>query len=175
MLTVITLGGPFPHQIDDPHLDLTGEGHRTVFGLTILCIALQHGHAHLPAVTHPDITIHKRFGDEGEVDVGILGWGSTFGEVLEAMFLAQAEGIRCSAMKVVLLSPLPVQPVKAFFSDCREVLIPELNYEGQFANLVGSAISQPFTRLNQVPGVPMQVSDILDEIRRLAKQMKPAA
>jgi len=129
----------------------------------------------LGALNHPGITIQKRFGDEGKVDIGILGWGSTFGEIFEAMLIAQDEGISCSAMKVVMLSPLPIQPIRDFFSDCREVLIPELNYEGQFANLVGSAISKPFTRLNRVPGVPMRVADILDEIRRLAARIKSAA
>jgi 2-oxoglutarate ferredoxin oxidoreductase subunit alpha len=129
----------------------------------------------LGALDHPGITIQKRFGDKGNVDVGILGWGSTFGEILEAMLMAQDEGISCSAMKVVMLSPLPIQPIRDFFSDSREILIPELNYEGQFANLVGSAISEPLTRLNRVPGVPMRVADILDEIRRLAEQVKSAA
>jgi len=126
----------------------------------------------LAALTHPGITIHKRFGDQGKVDVGILGWGSTVGEILEAMLMAQAEGIRCSVMKVVMLSPLPAEPIRNFFADCSEVLIPELNYEGQFANLVASAVSRPFTRFNRVPGVPMQVADILDQIRQLAGRAK---
>ena len=126
----------------------------------------------LAALDHPGITIHKRFGDQGRVDVGILGWGSTVGEILEAMLMAQAEGISCSVMKVVMLSPLPNEPIRSFFDDCAEVLIPELNYEGQFANLVASAVSKPFTRLNRVPGVPMQVADILEQIRRLAGRAK---
>ena len=86
--------------------------------------------------------------------------------------MAQAEGISCSVMKVVMLSPLPNEPIRSFFDDCAEVLIPELNYEGQFANLVASAVSKPFTRLNRVPGVPMQVADILEQIRRLAGRAK---
>jgi 2-oxoglutarate ferredoxin oxidoreductase subunit alpha len=129
----------------------------------------------LAALEHPGITIHKRFGDEGPVDVGILGWGSTFGEILEAMIQAREEGIRCSAMKVVMLSPFPLEPVKDFFEDCGDVLIPELNYEGQFANLVMSQVGRPVTRLNRVPGVPMRVSDILDEIRALAARKRAVA
>ena len=122
------------------------------------------------ALKHPGIMIQKRFGDEGPVDVGILGWGSTFGEIMEAMLMARAEGIRCSSMEVVMLSPLPVGPIQQFFADCKEVLIPELNYEGQFANLVASVAQRPFSRLNRVPGVPMQVADILEEVRRLSKK-----
>ena len=120
------------------------------------------------ALEHPDFTICKRFGDEGPVDVGLLGWGSTFGEILEAMFAAQADGIRTSAMKVVMLSPLPEQRVASFMDDCGTVLVPELNYEGQFANLVSGALGRPVTRLTRATGAPMQVDDILAEIRRLA-------
>ena len=120
------------------------------------------------ALEHPELTIYKRFGDEGDVAVGILGWGSSFGEILEAMFAARREGIRCAAMKVVMLSPFPSAKVATFMDDCDRILVPELNYEGQFANLVSGATGRPVTRLNQVTGTPMQVEEILAEIRRLA-------
>ncbi len=123
----------------------------------------------VPALDHPGITISKRFGDEGKVEVGLLAWGSTFGEALEAMLLAREEGIRCAAMKVVMLSPLPLEPIRAFAEDCGEVLVPELNYEGQFAALVSGALARKMHRLNRVTGTPMRVDDILDRIRALAK------
>jgi 2-oxoglutarate ferredoxin oxidoreductase subunit alpha len=121
------------------------------------------------ALERRDFNLFKRFGDEGSVDVGILSWGSTFGECLEAMLAAQAEGIRCAAMKVVMLSPLPAGPIGDFIADCKEVLVPELNYEGQFANLVTAAVGRPVSRLNRVTGAPMQIEDILDHVRSLAK------
>ena len=120
------------------------------------------------AIDHTNMNITKRFGNEGIVDVGLLGWGSNFGEILEAMFLAHKEGIRCAAMKVVMLSPFPVKPVSAYLDDCKTVLVPELNYEGQFANLVSATLGRSVQRLNRVSGEPMQVMDILEEIRRLA-------
>jgi 2-oxoglutarate ferredoxin oxidoreductase subunit alpha len=119
------------------------------------------------AVRHPELTIAKRFGDAGKVDVGILAWGSTFGEALEAMLEARREGIRCAAMKVVMLSPLPVDAIRSFCDDCREILVPELNYQGQFANLVTAATARAVHRLNRVSGRPMHVEDIVMEIRRL--------
>ncbi|MGI9462487.1 MAG: 2-oxoacid:acceptor oxidoreductase family protein, partial [Aestuariivirgaceae bacterium] len=129
----------------------------------------------LSAVKHPGITISKRFGDTGKVDVGILGWGSTFGEILEAMIEARKEGIRCSAMKVVMLSPLPLGPINAFMDACGEVLVPELNYEAQFASLVTGATGRPVHRLNRVTGTPMRVREILAEVRRLAGHTEPIA
>ena len=125
-----------------------------------------------PAIRHADLSTYKRFGDQGEVDVGLIAWGSTFGEVLEAMLQARQEGIRCAAMKVVMLSPLPVDAIKSFCADCREVLVPELNYEGHFAHLLTGATGCAVQRFNRVSGRPMQVDDILAEIRRLAKVIK---
>lgn len=122
------------------------------------------------AVHFPGLNVTKRFGDEGRVRVGILGWGSTFGEILETMYAAQSEGISCSAMKVVMVSPLPLEELRAFFDDCDEVLLPELNYEGQFAGLACGALGRPVTRLNQATGAPMVVEEILSEVRRLAGQ-----
>ncbi|MDH3317956.1 MAG: 2-oxoacid:acceptor oxidoreductase subunit alpha [Gammaproteobacteria bacterium] len=133
-------------------------------------------HAKLAAaLEHPRITICKRFGDEGPVEVGILAWGSTFGEALEAMMLARKEGIRCAAMKVVMLSPLPVDQIRAFMDDCAQVLVPELNYQGQFANLVSGALGRPVQRLNRVTGKPMEVSEILDSVRALANKGRRTA
>ena len=126
-------------------------------------------HAKLAAATsHPGLTVAKRFGAEGPVAVGILGWGSTFGEILEAMFAAREEGISCAAMKVVMLSPLPLDHILPFFEDCEQVLVPELNYEGQFAHLISGAIGRPVVSLTRATGAPMQVEDILREVRRLA-------
>jgi pyruvate/2-oxoacid:ferredoxin oxidoreductase alpha subunit len=54
------------------------------------------------------------------------------------------------------------------------VLVPELNYQGQFANLLQANVARQVTRLNRVSGEPMKVEDILEEIRRLAGRSKAA-
>lgn len=120
------------------------------------------------ALSHPDFTVHKRFGDEGAVEVGLLSWGSSFGECMEAMFKARAEGIRCAAMKVVMLWPFPVEAVAGFIDSCREVLVPEANYQGQFAALVQAQTARSVHRLDRATGSPMKVEEILEAIRRLA-------
>ncbi|MCP4284755.1 MAG: 2-oxoacid:acceptor oxidoreductase subunit alpha [Gammaproteobacteria bacterium] len=126
------------------------------------------------ALEHPNITITKRFGDEGSVDIGLLGWGSSFGEILEAMIKARSEGIRCAAMKVVMLSPFPVGPVSSFMDDCGAVLVSELNYEGQFANLVSANLGRPVEKHTRVICQPLLVEQILADIRRLATEGKDA-
>jgi 2-oxoglutarate ferredoxin oxidoreductase subunit alpha len=50
---------------------------------------------------------------------------------------------------------------------CGEVLIPELNYQGQLANLIGHLHRKDVLRLNQATGIPMSPNAILNEIEAL--------
>lgn len=142
-----------PSELEEMHQDMSHKRH----------------HKLQAALNHPDFQVCRRFGDPGRVRVGLLAWGSTFGECLEAMIQARGEGIACAAMKVVMLSPFPVAMVAAFMDECDVVLVPELNFEGQFAQLVQGVLARPVVRLSRVPGAPMPVELILDEIRRLAR------
>lgn len=121
----------------------------------------------LAALKHADFTHYKRFGDEGRVEIGLLAWGSTFGECLAAMFRARTDGIRCAAMKVVMMQPFPLAAVAEFIDQCDVVLVPELNYSGQFAHLVQAETGRVVNRYDRVVGAPMRVEDILAEMRRL--------
>lgn len=127
------------------------------------------------ALNHPDFWVSRRFGDEGKVRIGLLAWGSTFGECLEAMNRARRDGIRCAALKVRMLHPFPLESVSAFIDDCDVVLVPELNYQGQFANLVQAETCRRVVRYNRVTGTPMRVDDIYAEVRRLAAPERQVA
>jgi 2-oxoglutarate ferredoxin oxidoreductase subunit alpha len=127
------------------------------------------------ALRHPDFFQYRRYGDEGRVDVGLLAWGSTFGECLEVMERARADGIRCAAMKVVMLYPFPTEAVAAYIDECDVVLVPELNYQGQFAHLVQAETGRQVARYNRVTGTPMRVDDIYAEVCRLAAPKRQAA
>jgi len=50
---------------------------------------------------------------------------------------------------------------------CKEILIPELNYEGQLANLIGHLHGKDVVRLNRTTGMPMPASVIYERIKRL--------
>ncbi len=127
------------------------------------------------ALEHADFNHTRRFGDEGRVDIGLLAWGSTFGECLDAMFRVRTEGLRCAAMKVVMLQPFPLQAVVDFIDQCDVVLVPELNYQGQFARLVQAETGRVVQRYDRVPGAPMRVEDIVAQIRLLVAAGKRKA
>jgi 2-oxoglutarate ferredoxin oxidoreductase subunit alpha len=103
----------------------------------------------------------------GELDVGVVGWGSTYGSIEEAVYTAQERGLRVGGLKIISLYPFHEREIRAFMNKCRHVLIPELNFEGQLANLIGKLHKGDVVRLNLVTGTPMSPAFILARIEAL--------
>jgi len=99
--------------------------------------------------------------------VGVMSWGSTFGSVLDAVNSARRGGFDVGALKVSSLFPFHAEHIRDFMKRCDHVLIPELNYEGQLANLIAHLDGKEVVRLNRVTGTPMPPSLILSAIERL--------
>ncbi len=131
------------------HMNMSEKRHRKIQG------ALQ------------DLPEPVRFFKEEKLDIGVVAWGSTFGSALEAVKKARKEGIPADVLKISSIYPYHANHIKEFMDICGEVLIPELNLEGQLANLIGHLHRKCVWRLNQVTGVPMPASDILARIRSI--------
>jgi 2-oxoglutarate ferredoxin oxidoreductase subunit alpha len=114
-----------------------------------------------------DLPEPVEFSSAGALDVGVIAWGSTFGSALEAVLAGQREGMKVGALKVTSLFPYHAEPIRAFMKKCKEVLIPELNYEGQLANLIGHLYGKDVFRLNRATGMPMSSSLIFDQVRTM--------
>jgi len=112
-----------------------------------------------------DLPAPREFSPGGKMDVGVIAWGSTFGSALEAVDIARREGLKAGALKIAAIFPYHGEVIREFMDRCEEVLIPELNYEGQLANLIGHLHRKDVVRLNRTPGMPMPPSVILDKIR----------
>jgi 2-oxoglutarate ferredoxin oxidoreductase subunit alpha len=139
---------------------------------------LEHNEAGRPrydAVTHAEMT-RKRFrkmeravltappahfcGDPA-AEIGILTWGSTFGAVHEAVERLQERGIKVHAMAPRQLFPLPDLQLKPFLDSKRVVLVPEVNFTGQFADLLATRYQREFKRVNVYGGQPFKVAEIV--------------
>ncbi|MBM3301166.1 MAG: 2-oxoacid:acceptor oxidoreductase subunit alpha, partial [Deltaproteobacteria bacterium] len=108
------------------------------------------------------------FSSGGKLDVGVIGWGSTFGSVLEAVNNARERGLNAGALKIISVFPYHADVIQEFMSRCKEVLIPELNYSGQLANLIGHLHGKDVVRLNRATGVPLPPAAILEVIEELS-------
>ncbi len=112
-----------------------------------------------------DLPEPAEFSNGETLDVGVIAWGSTYGSALDAVLRAQQEGMKVGALKVMSLFPYHTEAIRAFMKKCRAILIPELNYEGQLANLIGHLYGKDVMRLNRTTGMPMSSTLILDKVK----------
>jgi 2-oxoglutarate ferredoxin oxidoreductase subunit alpha len=138
-----------PDYTPDNHMKMTDKRHRKIHG------ALK------------DLPIPVEFSNGDSLEVGVIAWGSTFGSALEAVRNAQKKGSKVGALKITSLYPYHAGLIRQFMERCSEILIPELNYEGQLANLIGHLHRKDVIRLNQATGVPLTASAILKKIEAL--------
>jgi 2-oxoglutarate ferredoxin oxidoreductase subunit alpha len=106
---------------------------------------------------------------EQEVQVGeprgalaVVGWGSTYGPIYQAVKRAREEGLEVSHFHLRHLSPLP-RNLGELLGNFDKILVPEMN-SGQLVTILRSAYLAPAEGLNKVTGKPFKVSEILDAI-----------
>ena len=107
-----------------------------------------------------------RYGDS-DATIGIIGWGSTEGTIQEAVDRARAKGYKVAALHPRILSPLPDRAIRAFINSVDKVIIPENNYSGQLANLLGGKYGLQAIRLNKFGGIPFTAGEILRKIEEV--------
>ena len=74
------------------------------------------------------------------------------------------------ALKVTSLTPYHGDAIQAFMGRCREILIPELNYQGQLANLISHLHEGRVRRFARANGAPLAPSTIRAEIEGILKE-----
>jgi 2-oxoglutarate ferredoxin oxidoreductase subunit alpha len=104
------------------------------------------------------------YGDS-TAEIGFLTWGSTLGVVSEAIDRLAAQGIKAHALAPRMLWPLPTHQIDPFLKNKRIVIVPEVNYTGQFAHLLKTHYQNvDFTRLNVYGGQPFSVARMLEAV-----------
>jgi 2-oxoglutarate ferredoxin oxidoreductase subunit alpha len=111
-----------------------------------------------------DIPDLKVDGDE-KGDLLVLGWGSTYGSIKDAVIKARNSGLTLSQAHLRYLNPLP-KNTESVLRNFKRILIPEINL-GQLARLIRSEYLIPVEQLNLVRGLPLKVNDILEKITAL--------
>jgi 2-oxoglutarate ferredoxin oxidoreductase subunit alpha len=114
-----------------------------------------------------DLPKPVEYSDGGEMDLGVVSWGSTFGSVLEAVNDFRQQGRKVGALKVASIYPYHEDMIRGFMNRCQRVMFVELNYEGQLAGLIGHLFHGDVVRMTRVTGLPIAPSAIRDEIGKL--------
>ena len=103
------------------------------------------------------------YGDQ-DADVGILCWGSAWGTVVEAVDAATKKGLRVAAMAPRMVWPLPDHQLLPFIESKRVVLVPEMNYSGQFAQLMRARYLRELVSVTDYSGGVFTVARLVQEI-----------
>ncbi len=108
------------------------------------------------------------FGDDSG-DVLLVGWGSTFGPVREALGRLRQNGTRAAQLHLRHLNPLP-QGLEEVFKRYRDIIVVEMNDEGlygygQMASLLRARYANPAIRsLTKTDGLTFRVSEIVSGV-----------
>jgi 2-oxoglutarate/2-oxoacid ferredoxin oxidoreductase subunit alpha len=117
----------------------------------------------------------RRWGDVG-APFGIMGWGSTRGAVRETTKRLRAQGIPIEAIYPHTLLPMPDQAITDFIATKRAILVPELNFSGQFGRMIEHRYYKQLDELNvhiyhrtKEQGVPFKIHEIYDATMDMIK------
>jgi 2-oxoglutarate ferredoxin oxidoreductase subunit alpha len=108
------------------------------------------------------------YGDE-EGTVLLVGWGSTWGPIREAVARLRAGGIKAAQIHLRHLHPLPTG-LPALFSSYRHIFVVEMNDEGlygfgQLAMLLRARHANPAIRsITKTDGLTFKVREIVDGV-----------
>lgn len=106
------------------------------------------------------------YGDKNS-EIGVLGWGSTLGQVREAIELAETEGIAVEAMAPKVVYPIMEDEIGAFVRSKKKILVAEVNYRGQFAELITAKFGKKVEKITRYGGSPFKAREILDAVKSL--------
>ena len=88
----------------------------------------------------------------------VLGWGSTWGAISEAVRRVRAAGSKVAHAHLVHLNPFPAD-LGEVLARYPKVLVPEMNL-GQLSRLVRAEFLSTRSRSRKVQGVPFSAAEI---------------
>ncbi len=97
----------------------------------------------------PDLEVDD---PSGEADILILGWGSTYGPIAEAVRLVRSDGVNVARAHLRHLNPFPPN-LGEVLAGYRQVIVPEMNL-GQLALMLRAKYLVDVQSYTQVRGLP---------------------
>ena len=105
--------------------------------------------------------------DNMQESIALLPWGGSKGPSLEAYNALRQKGIPLAWYYTMFLNPLPPK-LLAELKQKRLVIVPELNYQGQFSGIL-RAEGVNAQSITKYTGLPFKVSDLIDQITEMVE------
>jgi 2-oxoglutarate ferredoxin oxidoreductase subunit alpha len=103
---------------------------------------------------------------DGDADVLVLGWGSTYGAISSAVRAVRENGVKVAQAHLRHLNPFPSN-IGEVLQGYSKVLVPELNL-GQLAMLLRARYLVDVQSFNRVRGLPLQSHELAEALEGLA-------
>ncbi len=101
------------------------------------------------------------------VETTLIGWGSTYGAIHEAVDILQREGASVNMLHLEDLWPFPVEPVLDALSKTNRSICIESNATAQLARLIRMETGKEMTaRILKYDGRPLTPAHIVQEVRK---------
>ena len=135
---------------------------------------------HLPT-RHVQMT-ERRFGkiklleedeyenDRPEETIAFMPWGGSKGPALEAYNILKEKGVPVGWLYTMYLNPLPPKLLEELKKK-ELVIVPELNYQGQFASILRSN-GVKAEAITQYTGLPFKVRDLVKRVTEMTESLK---
>ncbi|MBI3203611.1 MAG: 2-oxoacid:acceptor oxidoreductase subunit alpha [Myxococcales bacterium] len=95
----------------------------------------------------------------------VLGWGSTYGAIREAVARSRERGLDVSHAHVRYLNPFP-KNLGELLTRFERVLVPEMNL-GQLVKLLRTEYLVPAESFTKIKGLPFKIDEIEEKIRQV--------
>jgi len=105
---------------------------------------------------------------DGDAELLVLGWGSTFGPISAGARAVRETGVPVATAHLRHLNPFPANTGDVL-RRYRKVLVPEMNL-GQLAMLIRARYLVDAVGYNRVRGVPFASAELADAIGKLAQE-----
>lgn len=108
----------------------------------------------------------RTFGDPGAA-IGVIGWGSTEGAIMEAVDALAKDGITVQGLQLKMLWPLPRGEIARFAEGKKMIMVVELNRAGQCASMLRSEMGLETKGIRKYVGLPFTAGELVEKIREV--------
>ena len=105
-----------------------------------------------------------------DADTLIVGWGGTYGHLLEAMLRIRDNGNKVALAHFKYINPLP-RNTREIVKKYKKVIVAEQS-NGQFAAYLSGKFQEinNLRRFNKVEGQPFKVSELVKEFTKITEE-----
>jgi 2-oxoglutarate ferredoxin oxidoreductase subunit alpha len=102
-----------------------------------------------------------------KAEVTLIGWGSTYGALREAIDLATRDGLKAKLVHLSEIWPFPAEAMAQELQQCERSFVVENNATGQMAHLIRAQTGHQVTgRILKFDGRPFSPDHILGQLKK---------